>query len=446
MIKKTGGALLLSKTKHQQILSFIEDLTIGSKVSVRFIAKELDVSEGTAYRAIKEAENKGLVRSIPKVGTLRIEGVKERQIEDLTLQEVSQIVEGIILCGEDRLQECPNKFIIAAMELKDMERYLEEGSLCIVGDRTDAQILALQNNVPLLITGGLEPLPEVVELAKSLNSVIIISSYDTFVVTTLINRALFDRLIEKELLLVEDIMVRDVKYLPEEATVGDWYKLSQATGHSRFPVLDQESNVVGVVTAVDVAGAGQEVLIKTVMNKNPITVGRDDSVTHISRKMVWEGLEIAAVVDNGKLIGLVSLQDVLEALQQIQKQPQFGETVDNLVLSGFRYVQDSENLTIKGEITQFMSNEFGSASCGILVTLMNGTGYIALRKKYKMDAITENFSFYQFYPVPVGTAISITAKLLLVTKKRCHIEVEVTNDQGVILVKGLMTARMGDNK
>lgn len=435
----------MSKTKHQQILSFIEDLAIGSKVSVRFIAKELDVSEGTAYRAIKEAENKGLVRSIPKVGTLRIEGVKERQIEDLTLHEVAQIVEGIIICGEERLAECPNKFIIAAMELKDMERYLEEGSLCIVGNRTDAQLLALKNNVPLLIAGGHEPMPEVVELAQKLNSVIIISSYDTFVVTTMINRAIFDRLIDKELLLVEDIMVKEVKYLSQDSTVGDWYKLSQSTGHSRFPVVDQDEIVVGIITAVDVAGADQEVIISEVMNTNPFTVGRDDSVVHISRKMVWEGWEITAVVDNGKLIGIVSLQDVLEALQQIQKQPQFGETVDNLVLSGFRYIEETEHLTIKGEITQFMANEFGSASCGNLVTLMNTTGYIALRKKYRLDAITENFSFFQFYPVPVGTEISICAKLLLVTKKHCSIEIEVYNDQR-LLVKGLMTARMGDNK
>lgn len=435
----------MSKTKHQQILSFIDELAIGSKVSVRFIAKELDVSEGTAYRAIKEAENKGLVRSIPKVGTLRIEGVKERQIEDLTLHEVSQIVEGIIVCGESRLAECPNKFIIAAMELKDLERYLEEDSLCIVGNRTDAQLLALKNNVPLLITGGLEPSLEVVNLARNSNSVIIISPYDTFVVTTMINRALFDRLIDKELLLVEDIMVRDVKFLSQKDTVGDWYKLSQTTGHSRFPVVDEERNVVGIITAVDVAGADQDVIIGEVMNNNPFTVGRDDSVTHISRKMVWEGLEITAVADEGKLIGIVSLQDVLEALQQIQKQPQYGETVDNLVLSGFRYADESENLTIKGEITQFMANEFGSASCGILVTLMNTAGYIALRKKYRLDAITENFSFYQLYPVPVGTEISITAKLLLVTRKHCNIEIEVYNDQG-LLVKGLMTARMGDNK
>jgi len=432
-------------TKHQQIISFIENLSVGSKVSVRFIARELDVSEGTAYRAIKEAENKGLVRSIPKVGTIRIEGVKERKIADLTLREVAQIVEGVIICGEERLNECPNKFIIAAMELKELERYLDEDSLCIVGNRTDAQMLAISKQVPLIITGALEPLPEVLHYAQKFNSVIISSPYDTFVATTMINRALFDRLIEKELLLVEDIMVSDVKYLRENDTVGDWYALSQQTGHSRFPVVDKEDNVVGIVTAVDVAGVDQGVLISEVMTHNPFIISREDSVTHISRKMVWEGWEIATVAENGKLIGIVSLQDLLESFQQIQKQPQFGETVDNMVLSGFSYVEDSEHLTITGEITQFMANEFGSASCGNLVTLMNTAGYIALRKQYKLDAITENFSFYQLHPVPVGTVIRITAKLLLVTKKHCTIELEVYNEREV-LVKGLMTARMGEKK
>ncbi len=435
----------MSKTKHQQILSFIENLSIGNKVSVRFLAKELDVSEGTAYRAIKEAEAKGLVRSIPKVGTIRIEGVKERQIEDFTFNEVAQIVEGLFICGEDRMHECPNKFIIAAMELKDIERYLEEDSLCIVGSRKDAQLLALKHNVPLLITGGLDPSPEVVQLAKEKNSIIIISPYDTFVATTLINRALFDRLIDKEILLIEDIMVKDVKYLEENATVRDWYKLSQKTGHSRFPVVDSEYNVVGIITAVDVAGVDQEEIINAIMNKNVFAVNRDDSVTHISRIMVWEGWEIAAVIENNKLVGIISLPDVLEALQQIQKQPQFGETVDNLVLSGFRYIDESEHLTIKGEVTQFMANEFGSASCGVMVTLMSTTAYIALRKKYRLDAITENFNFFQFYPIPVGTEISITAKLLMVTKKHCTIEIEVYNGKE-LLVKGLMTARMGDKK
>ena len=432
-------------TKHQQILMFIENLAIGSKVSVRFIAKELDVSEGTAYRAIKEAEAKGFVRSIPKVGTIRIEGVKERQIENLTLLEVSQIAEGVVICGFEHLDRSPNKFIIAAMELDAMERSLEAGALCIVGNRRDVQLVALNQNASLLITGALEPDDEVISLARQKGLVIIQSPYDTFTVTTMINRALYDRLIQKELILVEDIMVKDVSFLRTDATVGDWCELSHNTGHSRFPVVEKDMTLVGIVTAVDVAGEDVKTPIKDVMNPKPFLVERDDPVTHISRIMVWEGWEIALVSDRGKLIGIVSLQDVIEAYQQVQKQPQFGETVDNLVLSGFRFVDDAEHLTIEGEITNSMVNEFGTASCGVLVTVMNMAGYIGLRKKYRLDAITENFTLYQLQPIAVGTEIKVTAKLLLVAKKHCNIEVEVYVDNGLV-AKGLMTARIGDKK
>lgn len=46
-------------SKHEEILTYIEKLDIGKQVSVRSIANRLKVADGTAYRAIKEAENRG---------------------------------------------------------------------------------------------------------------------------------------------------------------------------------------------------------------------------------------------------------------------------------------------------------------------------------------------------------------------------------------------------
>ncbi len=63
----------MTMTKHEQIIQHIISLPVGEKISVRKIARTLDVSEGTAYRAIKEAENQGLVSTIERVGTIRIE-------------------------------------------------------------------------------------------------------------------------------------------------------------------------------------------------------------------------------------------------------------------------------------------------------------------------------------------------------------------------------------
>ena len=60
-------------TKHEQIIQYIETMPVGEKLSVRTIAKNLNMSEGTAYRAIQDAENIGLVSTIVRVGTIRLE-------------------------------------------------------------------------------------------------------------------------------------------------------------------------------------------------------------------------------------------------------------------------------------------------------------------------------------------------------------------------------------
>ena len=60
-------------SKHQDILEYLENLTVGKRVSVRSISNHLKVSDGTAYRAIKEAENRGIVETRPRSGTIRVE-------------------------------------------------------------------------------------------------------------------------------------------------------------------------------------------------------------------------------------------------------------------------------------------------------------------------------------------------------------------------------------
>jgi predicted transcriptional regulator len=131
-------------TKHQQILQHIDHLPIGEKISVRQIAKDLGVSEGTAYRAIKDAENKGYVSTIERVGTIRIERKQKENIEKLTYEEVVNIVDGQVLGGMEGLHKTLNKFVIGAMKLEAMMRYTGADNLLIVGNRTD------------LITGGFD--------------------------------------------------------------------------------------------------------------------------------------------------------------------------------------------------------------------------------------------------------------------------------------------------
>lgn len=142
-------------TKHEQILTYIDSLPVGEKISVRRIAKEMKVSEGTAYRAIKEAENKGFVSTIERVGTIRIEQKKKENIEKLTYAEVVNVIDGQVLGGRAGLHKTLNKFVIGAMELDAMMRYTAAGNLLIVGNRINAHRQALEAGAAVLVTGVL---------------------------------------------------------------------------------------------------------------------------------------------------------------------------------------------------------------------------------------------------------------------------------------------------
>ncbi len=142
-------------TKHEQILQYIHSLPVGEKISVRQIAKEMGVSEGTAYRAIKDAENKGYVSTIERVGTIRIEKKRKENIEKLTYAEVVNIVDGQVLGGREGLHKTLNRFVIGAMQLEAMMRYTGAGDLLIVGNRTKAHERALEAGAAVLITGDL---------------------------------------------------------------------------------------------------------------------------------------------------------------------------------------------------------------------------------------------------------------------------------------------------
>src|SRR5699024_12335653 len=108
--------------KHEQIIRHITDLNVGEKISVRQIAKDLSVSDGTAYRAIKEAENQGLVSTIERVGTVRIELKEKEHINHLTFAEVINVVEGQVLGGHNGLHTILNTCVRDETQLAALRR------------------------------------------------------------------------------------------------------------------------------------------------------------------------------------------------------------------------------------------------------------------------------------------------------------------------------------
>ena len=356
-------------TKHEQIIRHIMSLEVGHKISVRQIAKELNVSDGTAYRAIKEAENQGLVSTIERVGTIRIERKEKENFKRLTFAEVIKIIDGQVLGGKSGLHKTLNKFVIGAMKLEAMMRYTEADSLLIVGNRVKAHELAIKAGAAVLITGGFDTLDHIKKLADEKQLPIMSTSYDTFTVASMINRAIYDQLIKKEIIVVSDVYTPydEVHHLYKSDKVRDWYVLNELTEHARFPVIDENGRVIGMVTSKDVIGKDKQLEIDKVMTKNPLVVQERTSLAYVAHMMVWEGIEVVPVVNqSNELKGVVSRQDVLKALNQMQRQPQVGETLEDVVTRNL-VTKEGDPTTFQMEVTPQMTNELGTLSNGVQI-------------------------------------------------------------------------------
>lgn len=421
-------------TKHEQIIRYIKELQVGEKISVRQVAKELSVSDGTAYRAIKEAENRKLVNTIERVGTIRIEKKKRESIERLTFAEVLNIVDGQVLGGRTGLHKTLTKFVIGAMQLGDMMRYVDAGSLLIVGNRVKAQETALQANAAVLVTGGFDVTEEAKKIADELEMPIISTSYDTFTVATMLNRAIYDQMIEKEILLVADILtpIDATVVLTTDDTIQNFNTNNHETGHLGYPVTNELGKLVGIVTSRDIIGKSDDVRIEKVMTRNPITVTENTTVASAAHSMIWEGIDLLPVVtDVNQLIGIVSREDVLRAFQTAQKQPHQGETIEDIIKSQMSVAQ-GESQVIEFTVTPQLTNQYGTLSHGAMTTVLSETGSHAIKMKKRGEAVAENFNVYVLQPVQLGTVVRVEPRILQMSRRFVKVDFDLFADNDLV--------------
>ena len=430
-------------TKHEQIIKHIEKLSIGQKISVRKIAKDLDVSEGTAYRAIKDAGQRGLVATIDRVGTVRIEKKSREQLDVLTFGEIAKIVDGQLIAGKGGQFNSLTKFAIGAMEIENVVNYVSKNTLLIVGNRVDVQKAALKKGSAVLITGGFETSDEIVKYADEHDLPIISSNYDTFMVANIINRAMYNQMIKKEILLVEDIVIpiEETSYLFDTMAVKDVRNKSHETGHSRFPVVDKEMKLTGIITSKDILSQSSKMQLSKVMSKPPMSAQLSTTVASCAHSMIWEGIELLPVTSaDRRLIGVISREDVLKAMQIAGRQPQVGETINDQVAKHI----DIRNNQIKVEITPQLTNQFGTLSKSVSVAIIEETIKYVMRKHKKLEVMIESLNIFYIKTVQIENEVEVLYNILDMGRNFAKLEVTMQSGQQPVAT-ALLLCQLLDN-
>ena len=414
-------------SKHQEILSYLEELPVGKRVSVRSISNHLGVSDGTAYRAIKEAENRGLVETRPRSGTIRIKSQKV-SIERLTYAEIAEVTGSDVMAGRDGLDREFSKFSIGAMTEDNILSYLHDGGLLIVGDRTQIQMLALENENAVLVTGGFEINENVLKLANKKNIPVLRSKHDTFTIATMINRALSNVQIKTDILTVEKIYRTSHEYgfLHDTDTVKDYLDLVRKNRSSRFPVVNKDQVVVGIITMRDAADQSPGTTLDKTMTRTVYMTGLSTNIANISQRMIAEDFEMVPVVrSNHTLLGVVTRRDVMDKMSrsQISALPTFSEQIGQKL----SYHHDEVVITVE----PIMLDKNGVLANGVLseiLTLMTQNLVVNSGR----NLIIEQMLIYFLHAVQIDDVLRIQARIIHHTRRSAIIDYDLYLNQQIV--------------
>lgn len=432
-----GGAKPMA-TKHEQIIQYIQNLPIDSKISVRSIARNLKVSEGTAYRAIKSAENLHLVATKERVGTVRIEENENRRMHHLTIEEIIKVTDCQVLGGASGLSRQVRKFIIGAMEADGMRRYIEPDSLIIVGNRDEIQRIALESDVAVLISGGFKPSETIVDLANKREVPLLSVNFDTYATATLINKAMIERSMQKDILLVEDIYIplEQTQFLYTDDTITAYRQLSENSGHTRFPICERDGKLAGILTAKDILDFTPDTHLAKAMTPTPISAKKPMSVASITHMMIWDGLEILPVVDEAdNLQGILSRQDVLRTLQYTQQTEQSENRIEMLLADKLKFVDQNEDMTkaryrFLSDVS--LTNDFGALSNALQHSIIQLSVKQFAKKMQDKSIVVDKVNAYYLKLVPLQSTIDIVLEFLDVSRRSMEIDITVYHGKQVM--------------
>jgi acetoin utilization protein AcuB len=126
-------------------------------------------------------------------------------------------------------------------------------------------------------------------------------------------------------LLMQDWMKQKVLTLGPEASAFEALRLCRERRIRHIPVVKDE-RLVGIISDRDLRDASpplgdpervstmKEIRLEDVMTRKVITTHPEDTIVHAAREMYERKIESLPVVDEGKLLGIVTSSDVMRAL------------------------------------------------------------------------------------------------------------------------------------
>ncbi|MBV9021379.1 MAG: putative manganese-dependent inorganic diphosphatase [Ktedonobacteraceae bacterium] len=187
-----------------------------------------------------------------------------------------------------------DRVLVGAMEAQTMARYIEQGSVVVMGDREDAQLAAIERGAAVLvITGNLLVSERTLASAHKHGVMVISTGHHTFTTVRLINLSIS----------TQDIMDREFDFCHPEDYMSDVQPL--LARRQSMPIVDHEGKLVGYISRADLINARPKRVIL---------------VDHNERSQAVDGIEEAellGVIDHHRVADVYTTKPIMFRVEPV---------------------------------------------------------------------------------------------------------------------------------
>jgi manganese-dependent inorganic pyrophosphatase len=174
---------------------------------------------------------------------------------------ICEVLEGELLVGDDRASS--GRLWVIARDVNSMGHHIRSGDLVVVGDRPDAQLRAVELGAEVLVvSNGVRPDDEVLDLAKEKGTTVVLSPLDSYVTSRMVQLSVpcWEVMSEDPLTVEPDDLLPDIT----QSVMDVHYRAAIAVDEDKVPIgLVSRTDLVNPeprrVLLVDHAEIGQSV-------------------------------------------------------------------------------------------------------------------------------------------------------------------------------------------
>lgn len=143
---------------------------------------------------------------------------------------------------------------------------------------------------------------------------------------------------------VESIMSKNISYVSPDDNVSSVISLIEKNCFREVLVLENKK-LKGIVYSKEIAGKSigdpTRIKVKTIMGHMPATLEPDKDIDEAAKLILRTGLRALPVLENGRVVGIVSLHDIVDTAS---KSKEFRQTKVEAVMSGAEIITEDDDI------------------------------------------------------------------------------------------------------